>query len=256
MEPQAIGPGRAEEGGGEPAEHHHQGCAQRERAVGRHHRQGVGGGEVLLGNEVRDRGLLRRRPQHRERLEHQRSQDKTPDRVDERQRDHHQRPTHVTGHHHPLAVPAIDEHAGDRTEEEARNDPGRQHHAQGGTLGPRTDPDGEQADRKETQPVSGGRHHLGQPEPEELGGSEHPHVEGLADDLLGLCQVRTEPRPPSLPAFGHGGPAGLFGHTSTLGEARRVLPEAARQLRTSAAWASWPGPSPGARRGVRRPARR
>ena len=119
---------------------------ERERAVGRGERERVGGGEVVVGHEVRDLGVLRRPPQQGEHLERERRQHEADDVVHERQAGQHGGPAEVAADHDPLAVPAVDEDAGDGPEEEAGHDAGGHHQGDGPGAGAAADGGGQQDD--------------------------------------------------------------------------------------------------------------
>ena len=116
--------GDREEEGGDAA-------GQRERPVGGRKGQGVGRRELLVGDEVRDRCLLRWRPQQAQDLEQEGGEKQLPDRVEEGQRRHHNAAPDVAGDHDPLAVPPVDEDAAHRPQEEARDHAGAHHKANG-----------------------------------------------------------------------------------------------------------------------------
>ena len=143
-----------------------------EHAVRRRHIERVGGGELLLRDDVRDDRFLRRRPQHREDLENERGEDQSEQAVDERQREEDERPTDIAEQHHPLAIEAVDDHTCRSGEEEPRSDTGREDQRNRGSLRPVADAFGERDDRNQAEPVTRCRDDLGDPELEELPRSE------------------------------------------------------------------------------------
>ena len=139
-----------------------------EHAARRRHIERVGGGELLLRDDVRDDRFLRRRPQHREDLENERGEDQSEQAVDERQREEDERPTDIAEQHHPLAIEAVDDHTCRSGEEESGSDTGREDQRNRGSLRPVADAFGERDDRNQAEPVTCRRDDLGDPELEEL----------------------------------------------------------------------------------------
>ena len=151
-------------------------------------------------------------------------------------------PAEVAGDHHPLAVPPVDEHAGQRAEEEAGHDAGRHHQADGAGAGAglvAADVGGQQDDGREPEPVAGGRDDLHEPQPEELVRAEQPHVP--AGPFLGRAAARRRPS---------GAPRGTSPRS-----ARPAEPVAARR-RGGRSGGLRPAPARSRRAGLVRPERR
>ena len=112
-----------------------------------------------------------RSPQQREHLDRERQDHEAPDVLPERQHREQSGPADVARDHHGLAVPAVDERAADRREQEAGEHAGDHHEADRGRRV--RDAAGDREDREEPGPVAEARRELRAEERKEPGNAEH-----------------------------------------------------------------------------------
>ena len=122
---------------------------------------------IGIRDDVRDRRVLRRAPQQREDFDEERQHDEAEHAVPERQQHDQHTAADVARHHHRLAVPAVNERAADRREEDARHH-ARGHHETDGEPRVRRFP-GNGDDREKAGPVAEARDKLRTDERQESG---------------------------------------------------------------------------------------
>ena len=133
-----------------------------------------------------------------------------------------------------------------RPEEEARDDAGRHHQADGGLRRPAADPRGQRRDGEEADPVADRRHDLGDHSRKYIGDPKNA-ARAPGDVLRAPAASLALALPPASPIRVTGllvrlaaaQRAGRCADTPTLGDALFAIPA----IRTSWPRPSWPGPS-------------
>jgi hypothetical protein len=144
-------------------------------AVGGDERELVGRLQLVLAQHVRDRGLLGGDPEQREGLDEELGHEQPDQVVDQRDRREQGEPDDVDDHHRLAAVEPVGEGAGERAQDDCREEPEEQHTAEGEVR--RREPVDERrrrrGDREKPEPVTEARQRHRQPQLAEVGHPEH-----------------------------------------------------------------------------------
>ena len=144
----------------DPGEDREDQPSERERAVRRGESDRVRVLELPARHDVRDGRVLRRAPHERQALDQERQREDGRQHLQERHRPVHHAAGDVGRDHEPLPVDPVHEHAGERPEQQRRQEPSHHHPGHGERLGRGAPLQArhQRGHRDEPHPVAEGRH--------------------------------------------------------------------------------------------------